>query len=80
MISDLYRQMFLPNLLITALDRNADRPALRIDSNVLTASHLRDKISRYAQAFHAQGIRQGDGVATLSKNRPEVLSSMGRSW
>jgi fatty-acyl-CoA synthase len=44
---------------------------------VLTAAQMRDEISRYVQAFRAQGISQGQGVATLSKNRPEVLFSMG---
>jgi fatty-acyl-CoA synthase len=76
-MNDLYRPMFLPDLLIAALDRNGDRPAVHIDGNVLTAAQMRDEISRYAQAFGASGVTQGDGVATLSKNRPEVLCSMG---
>ncbi len=38
---------------------------------------MREQISRYVQAFRSQGIVQGHGVATLSKNRPEVLCSMG---
>ena len=42
-----------------------------------TAAEMRDEISRYVQAFHAQGIELGSGVATLSKNRVEVLYSMG---
>ena len=69
--------MFLPDLLVAALERNRDRPAVFIDGDVLTAAHFRDEISRYVQAFRDQGIVQGDGVATLSKNRPEVLCSMG---
>ena len=76
-MNDLYRPMFLPDLLVAALERNRDRPAVFIDGDVLTAAHFRDEISRYAQAFRDQGIVQGDGVATLSKNRPEVLCSMG---
>ena len=73
----LYRPQFLPDLLIAALERNGDRPCLYIDGDVLTAAQMRDQISRYAQAFGAQGILLGQGVATLSKNRPEVLFSMG---
>ncbi len=38
---------------------------------------MRDEISRYVQAFEAQGMLVGRGVATLSKNRVEVLFSMG---
>ena len=76
-MNDLYRPMFLPDLLVAALERNRDRPAVFIDGDVLTAAHFRDEISRYVQAFRDQGIVQGDGVATLSKNRPEVLCSMG---
>ena len=76
-MNDLYRSMFLPDLLIAALGRNRDRPAVFIDGDVLTAAHFRDEISRYLQVFREQGVVQGDGVATLSKNRPEVLCSMG---
>ena len=76
-MKDLYRPRLLPDLLIAALDRSGDRPCLYIDDDALTAAQLRDEISRYVQAFHSQGIVCGDGVATLSKNRPEVLCSMG---
>jgi fatty-acyl-CoA synthase len=75
--NDLSRPMFLPDLLIAALNRSGDRPALHIDGEVRTATELRDEISRYVQAFRASGLVQRDGVATLSKNRPEVLCSMG---
>ena len=74
---DLYRPMFLPDLLILGLARNGDRPAVYIDGEMRTAAELRDEISRYVQAFHAQGVELGSGVATLSKNRVEVLYSMG---
>ena len=76
-MNDLYRPQLLPDLLIAALDRNGDRPCLYIDGEVLTAAQVRDEISRYVQAFESQGIVCGQGVATLSKNRPEVLCSMG---
>jgi fatty-acyl-CoA synthase len=76
-VNDLIRPQFLPDLLIAALDRNGDRPCLYIDDGVVTAAEMSDQISRYVQAFRAQGITQGQGIATLSKNRPEVLCSMG---
>ena len=76
-MSELSRPQFLPDLLITALERNGDRPCLYVGDDVLTAAQMRDEISRYVQAFRAQGISQGQGIATLSKNRPEVLCSMG---
>src|SRR5579863_2719956 len=76
-MTDLYRPRFLPDLLIAALDRNGDRPCLLIDGDVITAAQMRDRISQYLQAFGDQGVVQGQGVATLSKNRPEVLCSMG---
>jgi fatty-acyl-CoA synthase len=76
-MSDLYRPRFLPDLLIAALDRSGDRPCLFIDGDVITAAQMRDQISCYVQAFAAQGIAPGKGIATLSKNRPEVLRSMG---
>jgi fatty-acyl-CoA synthase len=76
-MNDLYRPRLLPDLLIAALDRNGDRPCLLIDGDVITASQMRDQISCYVQALRAQGIALGKGIATLSKNRPEVLCSMG---
>lgn len=76
-MNELYRPKLLPDLLITALERNGDRPCLYIGDDVLTAAQMRDEISRYVQVFRAQGIRQGQGIATLAKNRPEVLCSMG---
>ena len=76
-MSDLHRQSFLPDLLIAALERNGQRPAVHIDGAMLTAHEMRDEISRYTQAFQARGLGVGTGVATLSKNRVEVLFSMG---
>jgi fatty-acyl-CoA synthase len=74
---DLYRPKFLPDLLIAALARNGDRPAVQIGPEIRTAAEMGSEISRYVQAFRAQGIGLGSGVATLSKNRVEVLYSMG---
>ena len=76
-IDALHRPQFLPDLLIAALARNGDRPAVHIDGEMRSAAQLRDEISRVVQAFSAHGVVSGDGVATLSKNRVEVLYSMG---
>jgi fatty-acyl-CoA synthase len=76
-MNELYRPQLLPDLLITALARNGDRPCLYVGEDVLTASQMRDEISSYVQVFRSRGIGQGQGVATLAKNRPEVLCSMG---
>jgi fatty-acyl-CoA synthase len=76
-VNDLYRPQFLPDLLIAALERGGDLPCLVIGDRALTAHEMREEISRYVQAYRAQGIAGGDGIATLSKNRPEVLCSMG---
>jgi fatty-acyl-CoA synthase len=76
-MTELHRPQFLPDLLIAALERNADQPCLFIGEQVLTARAVGDQISRYVQAYREQGVVQGAGVATLSKNRPEVLFSIG---
>lgn len=76
-MNDLQRPQFLPDLLIAALGRNGDQPCLLLADDELTAREVGAEISRYVQAYQASGIVQGDGIATLSKNRPEVLFSMG---
>lgn len=75
--ADLHRPVFTPDLLITALDRSADRPALHLGEVVLTGAEMRAAISRFQQALASVGVGQGSAVAMLSKNRPEVLVSMG---
>jgi fatty-acyl-CoA synthase len=74
---DLHRGPFLPDLLIAALNRHPDRPAVYLGDHVLTGAEVRDEISRYAQAFAAQGISKGSTIAMLSTNKPEVLFTMG---
>ena len=76
-MNELTRPQFLPDLLIAALERNGERPCLVIDDDVVTALEMRDAVSCYVQAYHELGIIPGEGIATLSKNRPEVLCSMG---
>jgi fatty-acyl-CoA synthase len=74
---ELYRQQFLPDLLVAALERNGQRACLVMDDRTLTAHEMRDEISRYVQAYRALGVPAGSGSAILAKNRPEVLVAMG---
>lgn len=75
--ADLHRPVYGPDLLITALERNHDKPALYLGDVILTGGQMRDQISCFAQALASLGITQGTSTAMLSKNRPEVLISMG---
>lgn len=74
---DLNRGVFLPDLLVWALRRDPDRPAIFLGEDVLSVGGLSAEISRYGQAYAAQGISPGSGVAMLSINRPEVLFAIG---
>jgi fatty-acyl-CoA synthase len=76
-LKDLYRGTYAPDLLITALERNLDKPAVYLGDTVLTARQVRDEMSRYVQAYAAKGITQGSPTAVLAANRPEVLFNMG---
>src|SRR5947209_13837175 len=74
---DLYRGVYAPDLLITALERNLDKPCMYLGDTVLTAREVRDEMSRYVQAYAAKGIGPGSPTSVLSANRPEVLFNMG---
>ena len=73
----LHRPQYMPDLLIRALDRNADRPALHLGETTLTAGELRDAMSRFVQALASLGVGKGTAASMLARNRPEVLISMG---
>jgi fatty-acyl-CoA synthase len=74
---DLYEGVYMPHLLIQALERNLDKPCVYLGDTVLTAREVRDEMSRYVQALASRGIGQGSPIAVLSANRPEVLFNMG---
>jgi acyl-CoA synthetase (AMP-forming)/AMP-acid ligase II len=74
---ELHRGAHIPDLLVAALDRNPDKPAVYLGDQVLTGRQVRDQISCYAQAFADRGLGRGSTVAMLSANRPEVLFTMG---
>jgi fatty-acyl-CoA synthase len=77
MADQLHRGVFMADLLIAALDRNPDKPAMYLGDQVLTARQVRDQVSCYAQALASVGLRQGSPVSVLSPNRPEVLFNSG---
>ncbi|HVT64954.1 MAG TPA: AMP-binding protein [Mycobacteriales bacterium] len=74
---DLHKPAFMPNLLVAALARHADKPAVYLGDEVLTASQVAAQMSKYVQAFASLGITEHHPIAMLSKNRPEVLFTMG---
>jgi fatty-acyl-CoA synthase len=76
---DLHRSVHLPDLLVTALRRSADKPAVYLGDEVLTAAEVADEISRYVQALESKGLGRGSPAAVLALNRPEVLFNMGAS-
>jgi fatty-acyl-CoA synthase len=73
----LHQQPLMPDLLIAALGRNLDKPAVFLGDTVLTARQVSEEISRYVQALEATGLGRGSPVAVLALNRPEVLFNMG---
>jgi acyl-CoA synthetase (AMP-forming)/AMP-acid ligase II len=73
----LHRPAFMPDLLVAALARHAERPAVYLGDEVLTAAEVAGEMSRYVQAYASLGIGSHYPIAVLSKNRPEVLFVMG---
>ena len=76
-VEDLYRGAFLPDLLVWALRREPERPAIFLGEETISVAQLGAQISRYAQVYAAQGVAARSGVAMLSVNRPEVLYAIG---
>ncbi len=77
MTDDLHKAAFLPDLLVAALNRHPDRPAVYLGDQVLTGSEVAAQMSCYAQAYADQGLKQASPVSILSPNRPEVLFALG---
>src|SRR6476646_2183025 len=74
---ELHRSAFMPDLLVAALTKNADRPAVYLGDDVWTGSQVAAEVSRHVQAYASLGIGEHHPIAMLSKNRPEVLFTMG---
>jgi fatty-acyl-CoA synthase len=71
---ELHRPLYVPELLVNALNQTPDRPLLhRLDGPTLRVGDMRDAASRYVQALRSLGVGRGTRVGLLSANRPEVL-------
>ena len=53
--------------------QNADKPALRLNSEVLTWRQLCQRVDGLASGFHQQGLQEGDGVMLMAQNHPDTL-------
>lgn len=73
---NLYRPVFTADLLVEALNRNPDKPAVFIGDRTMTAGEMRDQVSCYAQALRSKGLGKGSQISVLALNRPEVLFNM----
>lgn len=70
----LHRPLYVPELLVNALNQDSDRPMLNLlDGPTLTVGQVRDAASQFVQALQSLGIGKGKRVGLLSANRPEVL-------
>lgn len=58
-------------LIIDAITRFADRPALSDGQTSWTYAELGDQIGRFITLFRSLGLGKGDGIAYLSSNRVE---------
>jgi fatty-acyl-CoA synthase len=71
---ELYRPLYVTDLLVNALNQDPDRPLLQLlGGPMLTVGQVRDETSRYVQALASLGVGRETRVALLSANRPEVL-------
>ena len=59
-------------MLITAIRRYPDRPAIADNRTRWTYSELGDAAARMMSVFRTLGLRKGDGVALLATNRVET--------
>lgn len=54
-------------------EQRADKPALRLNDEVLSWQQLSTRIDNLAAGFHQQGVEAGDGVLLLAHNHPQTL-------
>lgn len=53
--------------------QQADKPALRLNRDVLTWYQLCQRVDALASGFHQQGVQDGDGVMLMAQNHPNTL-------
>jgi fatty-acyl-CoA synthase len=71
---DLHRTLYIPDLLVNALNQQSDRAMLNLlDGPTLTVGQVRDAASQFVQALQSIGVTTGKRLGLLSPNRPEVL-------
>ncbi|WP_336242320.1 o-succinylbenzoate--CoA ligase [Enterobacter cloacae] len=54
-------------------EQRADKPALRLNDEVLSWQQLCTRIDNLAAGFHQQGVEACDGVLLLAHNHPQTL-------
>lgn len=73
-LDDLHRPLYVPDILVNALNQTTDKPMLRLlGGATLTVGQVRDAASQFVQALQSVGVSKGTRVGLLSANRPEVL-------
>lgn len=60
-------------LILSALSRYRDEPALADDHRALSYAGLADELARAVTVLRDTGLRAGDGIAVLSANRIELV-------
>ncbi|MYM64192.1 AMP-binding protein [Pseudomaricurvus sp. HS19] len=80
MMSDLHRPLYVPEILVNALNQDETRPLIQLQgsaatagASLLTVGDVRDAASQFAQALQGMGLGKGSRIGLLSPNRPEVL-------
>ncbi|UXY25689.1 long-chain-fatty-acid--CoA ligase [Streptomyces sp. HUAS TT20] len=66
----------MPNLaefLVRTAERQPERPALRLGTQVITYAELEERSARAAALLRAEGVRPGDRVALMLPNVPEFV-------
>lgn len=53
--------------------QHADKPALRLNDDILSWQQLCQRIDALASGFHHQGVCEGDGVMLMAQNHPDTL-------
>lgn len=68
--------MALPDLLRSAARLGGEREAVRLGDEALTYDQLYERSSRLAQVLAAAGLRPGDRVSSLGRNRLESVEEI----
>ena len=76
MMSSLYQTCTLGDLTVNAINRYRGDIAIVDENGCFTYEQMGEQISCVIQVLKSLGLQQGDGVAQLSANRPEVIFVM----